>query len=68
MPLPPPPPLVGVEACYTNADSSPTTLLQIEGRKKSGTKIHHGLKWPPNKNKMQQPTKNTWAQQGRDET
>jgi hypothetical protein len=53
LPLPPPPPLIGVEvdACYTNANSSPATLLQIEQRKKSGTKIQHGLRWLPNTNK-----------------
>jgi hypothetical protein len=52
--LPPPPLLlagVEVDACYTNADSSPATLLQIEQRKKSGTKIQHGLRRPPNTNK-----------------
>jgi hypothetical protein len=70
LPPPPPPPSVGVEidACYTNADSSPATLLQIERRKKSGTKIHHGLGGRQTQIKMQQPTKNTWAQWGRDET
>jgi hypothetical protein len=49
----PPLPSVGVEvdACYTNADSSPATLLLIERKKKSGTKIHHGLRRPPNTNK-----------------
>jgi hypothetical protein len=52
---PPPPPLllVGVEvdAYYTKDDSSPTTLLRIERWKKSGTKIHHGLRRLPNTNK-----------------
>jgi hypothetical protein len=46
--LPPLPPLLvrmEVDACYTNADNTPTTLLRIEQRKKSGTKIHHGP-WP----------------------
>jgi hypothetical protein len=53
MPPPPSPPSVGVEvdACYTNADSSPATSSQIEQQKKSGTKIHHSLRWPPNTNK-----------------
>jgi hypothetical protein len=36
---------------YTNANISPATLLRIERRKKSGTKIHHGLRRPPNTNK-----------------
>jgi hypothetical protein len=40
-----------VGACYTNANSSPATLSQIERRKKSGTKIQHGLSRPPNTNK-----------------
>jgi hypothetical protein len=46
-------PSVGVEvdARYTNANSSPTMLSQIEQWKKSGTKIHHGLRRPPNTNK-----------------
>jgi hypothetical protein len=49
LPLPPPQ-LVGkeVDTCYTNANSSPATLLQIERQKKSGTKIQHGLRQPPN--------------------
>jgi hypothetical protein len=53
MPPPPPPPLAGVEvdACYTNADSSPATSTRIEQRKKSGTKIQHGLRRLPNTNK-----------------
>jgi hypothetical protein len=48
-----PPPLAGVEvdACYTNANSSPATLLQIEQWKKSGTNIQHGLRRLPNTNK-----------------
>jgi hypothetical protein len=50
-PLPPPSAGVEVDACYTNANSSPATLLQIERWKKSGTKIQHGLRWPPNTNK-----------------
>jgi hypothetical protein len=52
-PPPPPPPLVGVEVdtCYMNADSSPATLSQIERQKKSGTKIHHGLRRLPNTKK-----------------
>jgi hypothetical protein len=50
-----PPPLVGVEidACYTNTNSSAATLSQIERRKKTGTKIHHDHRRPPNTNKMQ---------------
>jgi hypothetical protein len=53
MPPPPPPPSAGVEvdACYTNADSSPVTSLQNKRRKKSGTKIQHGIRQPPNTNK-----------------
>jgi hypothetical protein len=53
MPPPPPLPLAGVEvdACYMNANSSPATLSQIEQRKKSGKKIQHGLRRPPNTNK-----------------
>jgi hypothetical protein len=48
-PLPPPPSAgVEVDACYTNADSSPTTSSRIERWKKSGTKIQHGLRRPPN--------------------
>jgi hypothetical protein len=44
-PLPPPPSAgVEVDACYTNANSSPATSSQIERRKKSGTKIQHGLR------------------------
>jgi hypothetical protein len=52
-PPPPPPPSAGMEvdACYTNAISSPATLSRIELRKKSGKKIQHGLKRPPNTNK-----------------
>jgi hypothetical protein len=52
-PPPPPPPTVGVEvdACYTNANSNPTTLSGIEGQKKLRTKIHHGLRQPSNTNK-----------------
>ncbi len=53
MPLPPPPPSGGMEvdACYTNANSSPATSSQIEQWKKSGTKIQHGLRRLPNTNK-----------------
>jgi hypothetical protein len=52
-PLPPPLLSAGVEvdACYTNTDSSPATVLLIERQKKSGTKIQHGLRRPPNTNK-----------------
>jgi hypothetical protein len=51
---PPPPPLsagMEVDACYMSANSSPTTLSQIERWKKSGTKIQHGLRRLPNTNK-----------------
>jgi hypothetical protein len=51
-PLPPLPSAgVEVDACYTNADSSPATSSRIERQKKSGTKIQHGLRRPPNTNK-----------------
>ncbi len=52
-PPPPAPSSAGMEvdACYTNADSSPAMSSRIERRKKSGTKIQHGLRQPPNTNK-----------------
>jgi hypothetical protein len=48
-----PPPAAGVEvnACYTNANSSPARSSQIEGWKKTGTKIQNGLRRPPKTNK-----------------
>jgi hypothetical protein len=68
--LPPPPPLVGMEvdACCTNANSSPATSLQIKRQKNQEQKYTMALGGHQTQIKMQQPTKNTWAQLGRDET
>jgi hypothetical protein len=62
-PPPPPPPLVGVEvdACYTNADSSPATSLPIEQQNNQEQKYTMALGGRQTQIKMQQPTKNTWA-------
>jgi hypothetical protein len=69
-PLPPPPPSAGVkvDSCYTNANSSPATLSQIERRKNQEQKYNMASGSCQTQIKTKQPTKNTQARWGRDET
>jgi hypothetical protein len=63
--MPPLPPLLlasmEVDACYTNADSSPATSLQIEQRKNQEPKYNMASGGCQTQIKMQQPIKNMRA-------